>query len=236
MKSSLTSFFTIAAVAVTACTAEAQVKQPRQLNDFQVVSSSGGIDVFLTSGPTTSVVVEAAPQAQAHVVTEVKNGTLTIGWERNYSWRNLLSAARKVNVYITCPRLMGLALSGGSDAKSESNFTAEEFHINASGGSDVKMALTAKSLKVEASGGSDVSLSGRVERQHVVVSGGSDYKAYALPSSTTKVDASGGSDVYVTVSGELSSSASGGSDVHYKGNAHLANSGTSGGSGVHHVQ
>jgi len=226
----------VAVVSLTSCTAQAQVKQPRQLSGFQQVSSSGGIDVFLTQGPTTSVVVEAAPQAQEHVVTEVKNGTLSIGWERGYSWRNLLSAARKVNVYITCPRLAGLALSGGADAKSESTFTADDFRINASGGSDVRMTLTAKSLAVEASGGSDVNLSGRVERQTVAVSGGSDYKAYDLQSTTAKVEASGGSDVCLTVSEELSSSASGGSDVHYKGGARVASSSASGGGGVHHMQ
>jgi hypothetical protein len=226
----------VAVVSFTSCTAQAQVKQPRQISDFRQVSSSGGIDVFLTQGSTTSVVVEAAPQAQDHVVTEVKNGTLSIGWESGYSWRRLLSAARKVNVYITCPQLAGLSLSGGSDAKSESTFTADDFRLSASGGSDVRMALTAKSLAVEASGGSDINLSGRVERQSVAVSGGSDYKAYGLQSTTARVEASGGSDAYLTVSGELSSSASGGSDVHYKGAARLASSSSSGGSGVHHVQ
>lgn len=224
-----------AAVALSSCSAQAQVKQPRQLADFQFVSSSGGIDVVLTQGSAASVVVDAAAEAQAHVVTEVRNGTLKIGWEQNYSWRSLLSSKRKVTVYITCPRLSGLVLSGGSDATSESNFTADDFRIEASGGSDVKLTLTAKSLTSVASGGSDVSLAGRVERQKVDVSGGSDYKAFALKSTTATVNASGGSDVSVSVDDELHSNASGGSDVRYKGAARVASSHSGGGS-VHHVQ
>lgn len=217
-------------------TAQAQVKQPRQVSTFQVVSSGGGIDVVLTQGATISVVVEAVDEAQKHVVTQVQGGTLTIGWESNYSWKNLLGTNRKVNVYITCPRLNGLSLSGGSGAKGESTFSADDFRIEASGGSDVKLSLTAKTLTSVASGGSNVALSGRVERQTVRVSGGSDYNGFGLQSTTADVSASGGSDVSVSVDGEISSSASGGSDVRYKGTARVTRASHSGGGGVHHVR
>lgn len=220
----------MAAISLASCTALAQVKQPRQLSGFEKVSSSGGIDVILSQGSSTSVVVEASPEAQDHVVTEIEDGTLKIGWERNYSWRNLLSSHRKVNVYITTPRLSGLVLSGGSDAKGLSNFSADAFQIQASGGSDVRLTLNAKSLTIQASGGSDVDLAGRVERQKVSVSGGSDYNAFALQSTTATVDASGGSDANVSVDGELSSNASGGSDVRYKGRARVTSSHSGGGS------
>ncbi|WP_046245975.1 head GIN domain-containing protein [Hymenobacter terrenus] len=228
-------FAITAAVALISCSAQAQVKQPRQLSNFRVVSSSSGIDVFLTQGPTTSVVVEAPSETQSHLLTEVRGETLRIGWEPNYSWRSKLSGKRKANVYITCAQLTGVSLSGGSDAKGESNFTVDDFKIEASGGSGVKLTLTAKSLTSVASGGSDLDLSGRVERQTVQVSGGSDYNAFALQSTKATVSASGGSDVNVSVDGELSSSASGGSDVRYKGAAKVTSSHSGGGS-VHHVQ
>jgi hypothetical protein len=215
---------------------QAQVKQKRQLNNFEAVSSSGGIDVVLTQGATTSVVVEAAPEAQEHIVTEVKGNALNIGWERDYSWRSLLSNKRKATVYITCPRLSGLSLSGGSDAKGESTFSADNFKISASGGSDVKLDLTAKTLSVQASGGSDVVLTGRAERQKIDVSGGSDYNGFALQSTTATVSASGGSDVKAWVEGEITSSTSGGSDVRYKGGARIASSSSSGGGSVRRVQ
>ncbi|MCC3151945.1 head GIN domain-containing protein [Hymenobacter sp. BT770] len=232
----LSSTLAIAAVTLASCTAQAQVKQSRQVGNFQVVQSSGGIDVYLTQGSNTKVVVEASPEAQEHVVTEVEDGTLKIGWERNYSWQNLLKSKGHVNVYITCPRLTGLALSGGADAKGESDFTADDFNLQASGGSDVKLTLTAKTLRSVASGGSDVDLAGRVDRQKVEVSGGSDYNAFALQSNTASVNASGGSDVKISVEGELNSSASGGSDVRYKGNARLVNASHSGGGSVRRVQ
>ncbi|MBF9141222.1 head GIN domain-containing protein [Hymenobacter properus] len=237
MKTLLRAAAAVAAVSLAACTAQAQaqVKQPRQVGSFQVVESSGGIDVVLTQGSNTSVVVEASEEAQAHLVTKVEGGTLKIGWESGFSWKNLLSNNRHANVYITCPRLTGLSLSGGSDAKGQSTFSADDFRIQASGGSDVKLSLTAKSLTCSASGGSDVDLSGRVERQTVDISGGSDYNAFDLRSTSATVHASGGSDANLTVDGELTASAGGGSDVHYKGSARLTTS-HSGGSSVRRVQ
>ncbi|MBJ6108816.1 DUF2807 domain-containing protein [Hymenobacter sp. BT523] len=222
----------VAAVSLASCTAQAQVKQPRQVGTFQAVASSGGIDVVLTQGANTSVLVEASEDAQKHLVTTVEGGILKIGWENGFSWKNLLSNNRKANVYITCPRLTGLSLSGGADAKGQSNFSADNFKISASGGSDVKLSLTAKTLTCSASGGSDVDLSGRVDQQTVDVSGGSDYNGYNLQSTKADVRASGGSDVELTVDGELAASASGGSDVRYKGAARVANASHSGGSSV----
>jgi hypothetical protein len=206
------------------------------VGSFQAVSSSGGIDVVLTQGGTTSVVVEASEEAQAHLVAKVEGGTLKIGWESGFSWKNLLSNNRKANVYITCPRLTGLSLSGGADARGQSTFAADDFRIVASGGSDVKLSLTAKALTCSASGGSDVDLSGRVERQTVDISGGSDYNAFDLRSTSATVRASGGSDASLAVDGELTASADGGSDVHYKGTARLTNASHSGGSSVCRVQ
>ncbi|UOQ98371.1 DUF2807 domain-containing protein [Hymenobacter sp. 5317J-9] len=222
----------VAAVSLASCTVQAQVKQPRQVGSFDAVSSSGGIDVVLTQGSTASVLVEASDEAQAHLVTKVEGGMLKIGWENGFSWKNLLSNNRKANVYITCPRLTGLSLSGGADANGRSTFSADHFKISASGGSDVKLSLTAKTLTCSASGGSDVDLSGRVDQQTVEVSGGSDYNSYGLQSSKATVRASGGSDVELTVDGELAASASGGSDVRYKGTARMANASHSGGSSV----
>jgi hypothetical protein len=191
--------------------------------------------VVLTQGAGTAVVVEASDEAQAHLVAKAEGGTLKIGWESGFSWKNLLGSSRHANVYVTCPRLTGLSVSGGADAKSLSTFSADDFRIQASGGSDVKLSLTAKTLTCLASGGSDVDLSGRVERQTVDISGGSDYNAFGLRSTTATVRASGGSDASLTVDGELAASADGGSDVHYKGNARVSNASHSGGSSVRRV-
>ncbi len=226
----------VAVVLTTAC-AQAQQKQARPVpGDFEQVESSGGIDVYLTQGPAAAVAVEALPEALPHVVTEVRNGTLVIQWEKNYSWHNLMGRQRPVKVYVTAPHLTGLVLSGGADAHGQTPLRADAFSIRASGGSDVTLALQAKTLRVESSGGSDVTLTGRVERQEMKFSGGSDYHGFELQSTTATIEASGGSDADVWADGELTATASGGSDLRYKGTARLTNLRSGHSSEVRHVQ
>ncbi|MBX0291481.1 DUF2807 domain-containing protein [Hymenobacter sp. HSC-4F20] len=211
-----TTFFrtlaTAAVLGASALTAAAQ--QTRTVSSFQAIKASGAINLFLKQGATTEVKVDAPADVLARIKTEVQGNTLAIYREKGsmLSWGN-----EKVNVYITCPTLTGLEVSGASDVKSDTPFTADAFTIRASGASDVTMALNAKSLTAHASGASDVRLTGRVERQQVHISGSSDYQAYNLQSRTAAVEASGSSDAYVAVSEELSSRTSGSSDIHYKG-------------------
>ncbi|TPG62414.1 head GIN domain-containing protein [Hymenobacter nivis] len=229
--SSLTRLFSTAvAVALATTGALAQQRQARPVGgSFEQVESSGGIDVYLTQGPTAAVAVEAIPEALPHIVTEVRNGTLSIHWEKDFSWQKMASMGglggrqRSIKVYVTAPRLTGLSLSGGADAHGQTPLTADDFSIRASGGSDVTLALQAKTVRAESSGGSDVTLTGKVERQDMRFSGGSDYHGFGLQSTTATINASGGSDADVWVDGELTANASGGSDLHYKGNGRLTN-------------
>jgi hypothetical protein len=235
MKSSLVALL-FGATLASAGVAQAQVKQTRPVAAFEAVQAGGGIDVILSQGPAAAVVVEADAAVQAEVSTTVQNGKLLIGWLHNDGWKKVLSSKRKVNVYVTCPRLTSVSMSGGSDARSESTFAADNFRVNASGGGDIKLQLNVRSLTGEASGGSDITLAGRAERQSISVGGGSDYNAFALQSQTAEVHASGGSDANVNVDGELTLNASGGSDVHYKGKGRIVSSHTSGGGEIHLVR
>ncbi|WP_082773643.1 head GIN domain-containing protein [Hymenobacter sp. PAMC 26628] len=244
--SSLTRFFDTAvavALALTATGAIAQQRQARPVSgSFEQVESSGGIDVYLSQGPVAAVAVEALPEALPHVVTEVRNGTLSIHWEKDFSWQKMFSwnslsgRQRSVKVYITAPRLTGLALSGGADAHGQTPLVADEFSIRASGGSDVTLRLQAKTVRAESSGGSDVTLTGKVERQDMRFSGGSDYHGLGLQSTTATINASGGSDADVWVDGELTANTSGGSDLRYKGNGRLTNPRRNDGDDVKHVR
>ncbi|WP_188555787.1 head GIN domain-containing protein [Hymenobacter glacieicola] len=204
----------LAALCSAATTSGVLAQQTRSVSGFQTIRASGAINVFLKQGASTEVKVDAPAELLDRIKTEVQGSTLSIYREKGLS---MLLSNQKVNVYITCPTLTGVEVSGASDVKSTTPFTADEFTIRASGASDVTMTINAKTLTATASGASDLRLTGRVERQQVQVSGSSDYQGYNLQSRTATVQASGASDAYVAVTDELSSHASGSSDIHYKG-------------------
>ncbi|WP_375419172.1 head GIN domain-containing protein [uncultured Hymenobacter sp.] len=228
---------TTAVAGLTFGAAQAQQKQDRPLtSDFQMVESSGGIDVYLTQGPTAAVTVESTADALPRVVTEVKNGTLAVHWEEGFQPWKVANRPYRARVYVTAPRLTGVSVSGGADVHGQTTIQADDFRIQTSGGGDVFLTLQAKTLRAEASGGSDLNLSGKVERQEVSVSGGSDYHGFGLQSATASIQASGGSDADAWVEGELEASASGGSDLRYKGKGRVTSVHSGGSSGVRHVE
>ncbi|OUJ74282.1 head GIN domain-containing protein [Hymenobacter crusticola] len=200
------------------CSASAQEKQTRQTGDFRAIKASGAVNIILKQGATTSVVLESgSDDVLKYIRTEVENGVLRIYRDKDggglRTW--LPTKDNKIVAYITTPQLTGLELSGATDVKSESIFSANTFTIKASGASDVTLGVKATTLSVEASGASDIRLNGQVESQQVHISGSSDYRASELLSKRATVEASGASDAYVSAE-SLSSHASGASDVHNK--------------------
>lgn len=212
----------------------AQTKQTRKTGSFEAVTAGGAVTVFLRQGNATSVVVEASEEVQKYLKTEVQNGTLKIYRDRDFNWRDLVGSSKEndVKIYITCPTLKAVTVSGASAVKSEGTFTANDFKIQASGASDLTLSLRAKSLDVSCSGASDVKLTGQADQQKVNVSGGSEYQAYGLQSKVAQVAASGASEAQISVDGELTSNASGASDIRYKGGARVVSNRSSGASSV----
>ena len=230
----------LSAAALTLLTTGPIVAQERQARapgaPFERVESSGGIDVYLTQGPTAAVAVEAQPEVLPRVVTEVKANTLVIRWEKGFQPWKMANRPFRAKVYVTAPRLSGVTLSGGADAHGQTPITTDNFQIEASGGGDVSLTLHVKTLRADASGGSDLTLTGRAETQEISTSGGSDYHGFGLRSTTARIGASGGSDAEVWVEGDLTADASGGSDLRYRGAARVSRVSSSGSSSVRRVK
>ncbi|SMC00494.1 hypothetical protein SAMN00120144_1248 [Hymenobacter roseosalivarius DSM 11622] len=225
--------FLLLTVCVLHASAFAQIKQTRKVGNFEAVSASGAVNIFLRQGNAPTVVVETAEEGQQYLVTEVQGGVLKIYRAKGINWRELLGGGSdKVNVYITSPRLRAVTVSGASSVKGESAWVADELKLQTSGASDMVLSIKAKSLVVNCSGASDVKLSGQADRQQVSVSGGSEYEAYALQSRNAQIGASGASEVEVSVDGELTSNASGASSIRYRGSARVLSSRASGASSV----
>ena len=208
----------------------AQVNQSRNVGTFRGVQAGGALNVFIKPGSPQSVTVETDEDLQSRIITEVVGGILKIHREKKFDWKSWRN--RKVNVYLTCPELTSLDVSGATDVKSESALVANDFRLKVSGASDVTLALSAKTLRATVSGASDLTLTGRADNQQIDLSGASDYKGYGLQSHRAEVQTSGSSDAQISVDGELKAGASGASDVRYKGKPRVRNVQSSGASSV----
>lgn len=202
-------------------------KETRSVTDFDAISVSGGIDLYIKQGNKESVTVKATESIIDRLMTEVKNGQLHIYMEKG-KYRNV-----KMDVFVVVDNLDALHASGGSDVYGQTPFRADEFELHASGGSDVEMDLEVDRLECHLSGGSDTDLEGSANHLNIKSSGSSDFEGFGLEAKHCVIMASGSSDSSVNVSESLEVNASGSSDVNYKGNPSKTKIKSSGSSDVH---
>jgi hypothetical protein len=201
-------------------------KESRKVSDFQSVSVSSGIDLYLTQGNTVSLEVETDKNIHEYIITEVEEGVLKIYVDGS------IRSAKEMNVYLTFQELDAISASGGSDVEANGTINLDRLTIGCSGGSDLNMDLKVDELKLSTSGGSDANITGEVRVLFAKSSGGSDLDAMELKTAECTLETSGGSDARVYVTDKLKVQASGGSDVYYKGNA-LIDASMSGSSDIH---
>ena len=225
--------FLLILLTATLNTADRDWKKDRAISDFRGLSVSSGIDVYLTQGGSKKLTFDVKGVNEEDVKSEVRNGTLKLYIDRrgmNWNWgRNTY-----VKAYLTFKQLRDIQAGGGSDVVGQGRLSFNDLNVEASGGSDVTLALKADDLNASASGGADLKLDGSARTLNANSSGGSDLDARKLTVETCNANSSGGSDVYVNATRELSMKASGGSDIYYYGPAKVLAKSESGGSDITH--
>lgn len=226
--------FTLSVFLLTACLSSSSEdwRKDRSVSDFNSLSVSNGIDVYLSQGNAEKLTIEAKGVDEDQVISEVRNGTLKLYIERKgmggWNWGRNTS----VKAYLTFRQLKNLQASGGADVFGQGRLSFNDLNLEASGGSDVKLDLQADDLNVSASGGADAILQGSARSLNAEGSGGADLDARKLIVETCNANSSGGSDVYINATRELRMKASGGSDIYYYGPAKVLGKSESGGSDI----
>ena len=220
-------------LAVSAAAAQADDwKKDRAVSGFTGLSVSSGIDVYLTQGGSEKLTFEVKGVDEDRVISKVENGVLKLYIERKGLTGWNFGRNTSVKAYLTFKQLAKLQASGGADIFGQGTMSFNDLNVDASGGSDVKLALKADDLNVSASGGANATLQGSARTLNAQGSGGADLDARKLTTEVCKASSSGGSDVYVNATKELSMNASGGSDIYYYGSAKVLSKSKSGGSDI----
>jgi hypothetical protein len=135
------------------------------------------------------------------------------------------------NAEVHMPVLVGLDLSGASEARAESGFSSTQpLEVTLSGASlvDIK-GLTCGPVNADISGASSLTVSGTAGSETLFVSGASTANLLACAVTRTTVAVSGASQAWVNAS-EITVSASGASTLYYLGNPSIQTNNISGAS------
>ncbi len=188
------------------------VKSERQVEVFESISASAGIDVILTQDSVVKVVVEADDNLQDNIKTEVSNGELKI-----YPEKRIRSCKAK-RVYVSFKTIHSINASSGSAIKSKSELKLPALDLSASSGANIDLALlVVDDLNAEGSSGGDINLSGTVNNLSVDGSSGVRIRAFDLQCKTCTAGASSGATIKINVSEKIIAKASSGGNISVAG-------------------
>jgi hypothetical protein len=205
------------------------ITQEEAITGFDKVDISQSFSVEIAQGEDFTVVIRIDDNLVEHLHVVKQGSTLKIGLDPNQSY-TILSATMEAEV--TMPELVGLELSGNSDALVSGFESSKSLVVDLSGNSDLHGDIQAGDARFDVSGNSSVKLSGSAGNISIDASGSSEVDLTEFPASDGEVNASGASTVAVNLSGRLDADASGASNIYYLGNPELGNTSSSGSSSI----
>jgi hypothetical protein len=205
------------------------VTQQEAITGFDKVDISNSFEVDISQGENFSVLIRVDDNLVEHLNVVKQGSTLKIGLDPNRAY-TIVNATMEAEV--TMPELVGLDLSGSSDANISGFESTKSLVADLSGNSVLLGDITAGDSRFDASGNSSVSITGSAGDVTVDASGSSEVDLTDFPASDGTVDASGSSTVTVNLSGRLNADASGSSDIYYLGDPTLGEIDTSGSSTI----
>lgn len=186
---------------------EEMATEKREVTDFNRLEIGWGFEANITRGSDYSISITANENVLDRVLVSRSGDKLKVGM-KSATYNRL-----QLRVEITMPELVEVELSGGSDAIVSGFGAHEEFRMDLSGGSSIRMDGSTDRLQAESSGGSRMLLS--------------NFQVVDL-----EIEMSGGGKATVRVSGRIDGDLSGGSHLYYIGNPTLGDIEKSGGSSV----
>src|SRR5690554_2100390 len=113
--------------------------------DFNTVSVSEGLRVFITQGREFKILVEADENIIDLIATDQKNRVLRV-----HTIENIGRATK--NIYVTLPNITALKASSGAEMITENTIRTETIDINASSGARLEItAIRAEKVNADSS-------------------------------------------------------------------------------------
>ena len=208
--------------------------ESRTVSDFHTIQFGSAWDATIEVGPSKGVEITLDDNLSKHVVTEVKEGRLTIRFEKGIS----VNTKSPMKLRITTPSLDGISVSGASNAQvagvkanhfkaglsGSAHLTvkglAATLEVSQSGASEIAWRdLNLKEAKITQSGASKADIGGRVDQLSVVQSGAASLKGPDSKVASTR--SSGAAHTFVNVEESLTAFTSGAASVVYGGNPNV---------------
>jgi Putative auto-transporter adhesin, head GIN domain len=183
-----------ATLALTGCIgvdAGPTTTQNRDVGAFTRLKAEDQVDVDLRVGESRRLTVRAGEKVIDDVRTEVRDGTLYVGYDGPGIREGRLL------VQVSAPAVEALSITGAADVRVD--------------------GLDADAFDVRVSGAGDLTADGRVRRLTLDISGAGDAERAEWAANDARVELSGSGDAEVRASGLLDAEVTGAGDLVYRG-------------------
>ncbi|MFA5328497.1 MAG: head GIN domain-containing protein [Prolixibacteraceae bacterium] len=202
-------------------------EETRQVDDFDQIDVSRGMNVYITQGSPAKVVVIADNNLHEIIETEVHGGVLRIRTKENIRW------AKEKKVMVTVDKLEAVESSSGANVYSQNQIMSKNLELGASSGANLTLEVNADHLNANCSSGANIKLSGIAKHAELEASSGANLIGKDLNADNCTMKASSGANVSSGVKEGLDAKASSGGNVVYYGEPTSTNVNTSSGGNIH---
>jgi predicted small secreted protein len=192
------------------------ITQNKAVSGFSSVTFAGVGELNITQGSTESLTIEGEDNVLARIRTEVKDGNLYIGFERE-NWQDMIRPTRAIKYDLKLKNLNNLDLSGAGSVNIP-RLQAENLVFRVSGAGGVKInQLTATNVTCTLSGAGNVEMNGKVTNQSITLSGLGNYSVGDLQSVSATIGLTGAGSATLWARDLLNVKISGAGSVSYYG-------------------
>ncbi len=187
------------------------VTETRHPGSFGSVSLSIPAEVYISKGEEYSVVIEGEENIIPLLLTEVKNGKLSI------TSRGNIMPGKDIRIHIRAADIDGLRTMGSGSITLLDKFSAGSLTLEVMGSGNISAETSARRITSEIRGSGDIHLSGVCREHNISIMGSGDLRSASLESGICKVSVMGSGNTYVWVNSLLDVSIMGSGNVYYKG-------------------
>lgn len=196
--------------------------EERKVSNFNGIGINGSIKAYVKMGSTESLRLEGDQEVINELVTEVKDGILTIR-PKSSQWKEWFKkhSNAKITAYITAKQLTSLAISGSGSIEVENAITANAFNVALSGSGKIKATVNTQTFDGAISGSGTLSFSGKAKNTDLAISGSGNFQGQGFSSQEVDVHVSGSGSVYIHAEKSIDAAVSGSGNIIYTGNPNI---------------
>lgn len=191
----------------------------RSVSNFRTIRSAMSGDVYIRQDSFFKVEVRGQQNILEVLNTSVSGDELKIDFDYNKRIGNY----DKLEVYITCPNIEGISLSGSGNIKTLNTLLSPDLDLTISGSGNISiLEINSNTVFAKISGSGDIDvLKGWASTTSSTISGSGSINTAGVESDYANVKISGSGNSRINVKEQLDVTISGSGDVYYWGNPRI---------------